>query len=328
MNDLITIIIPVYNGEKYLNKCLDSIINQTYKNLEIIIVNDGSTDNTKKICDEYIKKDNRIKVINKKNEGVSAARNDGIEASAGKYISFVDADDFIEKEFAEKMLDILIKYDAKYVTCGYKRVYDDHTEFVNNDLSEMVVTKDEYIKKLLNVQNGYGFVHMKLIEKDILKNVRFNKELKVGEDALFNIMLCENVDKVVIYNNPLYNYYFNSNSVVRKFDDNYSNKYLLSMQCMFNYIKEKYDVNVNLYNYIAYHVLLVSVNYCFHPLNKNKGTKLLKSVCNIPLYKEAIKKSNFNDLSLTRKISLFTLKHKLYILMGLICKVRQHQFKK
>ena len=141
-------------------------------------------------------------------------------------------------------------------------------------------------------------------------------------------MLCENIDKVLIYNNPLYNYYFNSNSVVRKFDDDYSNKYLLSMECMFNYIKNKYDITVDLYNYIAYHVLLVSVNYCFHPSNKNKGIKLLKNVCNIPLYKDAIKKSNYNDLSLTRKISLFTLKHKLYIFMALICKIRQHQFKK
>ncbi len=325
MNDLVSIIIPVYNGEEYLRRCLDSILNQTYKNLEIIVVNDGSTDSTKKIIDEY--KDKRIKPIHKENEGVSEARNDGIEKSTGRYISFVDADDYIEPDFVEKMLNIIKKYKVKYVTCGYKRVYEDHTEYINNDLSESVVSKDDYIKKLLNVQNGYGFVHMKLIEKEVLNKVRFNKELKVGEDALFNIMLCENIDKVVIYNNALYNYYFNSNSVVRKFDDNYSNKYLLSMQCMFDYIKSKYEITTDIYNYIAYHVLLVSVNYCFHPLNKDRGTKLLKNICNIPLYKEAIKKSNYNDLSLTRKISLFTLKHKLYLLMEFICKIRQHQFK-
>ena len=327
MNDLVSIIIPVYNGEEYLERCINSVVNQTYKNIEIIIINDGSTDNTLDIIKKNANNDLRIKTINKKNEGVSAARNDGIELSTGKFLTFVDADDYIENDYVEKMIFILKKYNAKYVTCGYKRVYDDHTESINDDLTEIVYSKEEYIKKILNVQNGYGFVHMKLISKDVIKDIRFNPKLKVGEDALFNIMLCKNIDKAVVYNNTLYNYYFNSNSVVRKFDEKYSEKYLLSMQCMFDYINNNYKLQDEIYNYIAYHVLLVSVNYCFHPLNKNKGIKLLKKVCNIPLYKESIKKSNYNDLSLTRKISLFTLKHKLYFLMSLICKIRQHQFK-
>ena len=104
---LISIIVPVYNVEKYLKKCLDSILSQTYKNFEVIIVNDGSPDNSQKIIDEYKKKDKRIIVLEKENGGLSSARNYGIEHANGKYISFVDADDYIEKDYVEKLYDCI-----------------------------------------------------------------------------------------------------------------------------------------------------------------------------------------------------------------------------
>ena len=328
-NPLISVIIPVYKVEKYLDKCIDSVINQTYNNLEIILVDDGSPDNCPKMCDEYAKKDKRIKVIHKENGGVGSARNKGIEKSTGDYITFVDSDDWIEKEFIHEMLDIANKYKVDYVTCGYYRVYESKKEIINGNLEEIVIDSKEYVNKLLNVQNGYGFVHMKLIKKTKISNLRFEEKLVVGEDALFNIELCKHINKAVILNKSLYNYFFNSNSVVRKYDEKYVDKYLNSMKYMSEYIEKNYnniETIINLYNYIVYHVMLICVNYCYHPKNNNKY-KSLKKVCNIELFNEAIKKSNYNELSLTRKVTLFTLKFKLYFLTAIICKIRQYQFR-
>ena len=153
---IISIIVPIYNSEKYLERCINSILNQTYTNFELILINDGSKDSSLKICRKYASKDNRIVVIDKENEGVSIARNMGIQRAKGELISFVDADDYIEKTFLEDMLNVMSKYNVDYVTCGYNRVYDDHTEHINNDLSEICMTSYEYLNNLLNVQKGYG----------------------------------------------------------------------------------------------------------------------------------------------------------------------------
>jgi glycosyltransferase involved in cell wall biosynthesis len=326
---LISVIVPVYKVEEYLDKCVDSIINQTYKNLEIILVDDGSPDNCPKMCDDYAKKDKRIKVIHKKNGGVSSARNEGIKFSKGDYISFIDSDDWIDNNYIEEMYNALTYNEADYVCCGYKRVCGNNLEYIHNDEKIIIYNNAELLLKLLNVQNGYGFCHMKLISKKVIKNVVFNEKLVVGEDALFNIELCKNINKAVILNKSLYNYFFNSNSVVRKYDEKYVDKYLNSMKYMSEYIEKSYnnmETKDNLYNYIAYHVMLICVNYCYHPKNNNKY-KSLKKVCNIELFKNAIKKSNYNELSLTRKVTLFTLKFKLYFLTAIICKIRQYQFR-
>lgn len=324
-NPLISIVVPVYNVQDYINRCVESLTKQTYKNLEIILVDDGSTDNSPKMCDDLAKKDNRIKVIHKKNGGVSSARNVGIDNAKGEYISFVDSDDWIDETFCEEMYNTLISNNTDYIMCGYKRVYEDgHMDSFNDDNSIITIDSDTFTNKVLDVEPGYGFVHMKMLKRDKIGKVRFNESLKVGEDALFNIQLCENIDKVTIFSKPLYNYFFNANSLVRKYDSNYVNKYYESMEAMYNFLGDK---NNKVYKYISFHVLLVCVNYCYHPDNKEQ-MKSLKEVCNMPLFKEAIKKTNYDNWSITRKVTLFTIKHKLYLLTAMICKIRQKQFKK
>ena len=120
MNPLISVIVPVYKAEKYLDKCVQSIVNQTYKNLEIILVDDGSPDNCPEMCDEWAKKDSRIKVIHKENGGVSSARNAGLDNSFGDYIGFVDSDDFIENDFYECLYDNLVENGADISFCTFK----------------------------------------------------------------------------------------------------------------------------------------------------------------------------------------------------------------
>lgn len=332
MNDLISVIVPVYNVEKFLNRCVESIVKQTYKNIEIILIDDGSNDGSGIICDNLARDSKVIKVIHKKNCGVSAARNDGINHAKGEFISFVDADDWLEENFLQEMYTEMIKNNVDYITCGYNRVYENYKEGINDDNTKKIVEAEEYINNLLNVQKGYGFAHMKLIRRKAIGDIRFNTNICVGEDALFNIELCRRINRFLIYNKALYNYYFNQNSVVRKYDENYCNKYLDSMKLMNSYILKNYSENKkvvqNLNNYIVYHVLLICVNYCFHPDNNKSGIGLVKKICNIDLFKVAIAESNYNDLSLTRKISLFAVKHRMYIMIACICKFRQKQFRK
>ena len=329
-NPLISIIVPVYNAEKYLDECVESIVNQTYKNIEIILVDDGSQDNSSALCNQWSKKDKRIKTIHKKNGGVSSARNIGISDSKGEWVSFVDADDWIEKDYIKEMIEKANAYNCEYVCCGFNRVYSNRVEHINSNEKIIEHNSNTFLKSLLNVQNSYGFVHMKLIKKSLIDKIRFDENIKVGEDALFNVQLCKRMDKIVIYNKALYNYRLNLDSVVRKYDIDYVDKYTKSMNTMKKYINANYqekNITQMLYNYIAYHVMLICVNYCYHPENKSKY-KSLKEVCKMDIYKDAIKNSNYEDLSLTRKITLFTLKFRMFFLTALICKFRQMQFRK
>ncbi|CDE24502.1 glycosyltransferase group 2 family protein [Clostridium sp. CAG:440] len=339
MKDLISIIVPIYNVEKYLNKCIESIVNQTYENIEIILIDDGSNDNSGIICDEYAKKDNRIIVVHKENGGVSSARNKGLKIAKGEWISFVDADDWIEQTFCQTLLNKVTQEQADIALCGYNRITDNRIEKINANNQEVFLNSNEYLVKSLNPQTGFGFCHMKLIKKEVLKSISFNERIEVGEDALFNIQLSTYIKKAVFLKQPLYNYRINNQSVVKRYDENYANKYLKSMKIIEEYIWQEYneeneeniEIKQNYYNFVAYHIMLIIVNYCYHPDNKmcNAQRKnMLKEVINNDLFIIGLKKSNYNNISLTRKITLYTLKHKLYWLTAIICKIRQKQNRK
>ncbi len=339
MKDLISIIVPIYNVEKYLNKCIESIVNQTYENIEIILIDDGSNDNSGIICDEYAKKDNRIIVVHKENGGVSSARNKGLKIAKGEWISFVDADDWIEQTFCQTLLNKVTQEQADIALCGYNRITDNRIEKINANNQEVFLDSNEYLVKSLNPQTGFGFCHMKLIKKEVLKSISFNERIEVGEDALFNIQLSTYIKKAVFLKQPLYNYRINNQSVVKRYDENYANKYLKSMKIIEEYIWQEYneeneeniEIKQNYYNFVAYHIMLIIVNYCYHPDNKmcNAQRKnMLKEVINNDLFIIGLKKSNYNNISLTRKITLYTLKHKLYWLTAIICKIRQKQNRK
>ena len=147
MNDLISVIVPVYNVKNYLEKCLDSIINQTYKNLEIILINDGSTDESLDICYMYEKKDNRIKVYNQENHGLSYTRNRGIELARGKYIGFVDSDDVISPFMYEFLYKAINEYNSKISICDFVRFSDKPT--FNETYESISLTKIDAIKELM-----------------------------------------------------------------------------------------------------------------------------------------------------------------------------------
>lgn len=332
MDDLISVIVPVYNVEKYLNKCVDSILNQTYTNIEIILVDDGSKDKSGSICDEYEKTDKRVKTIHQSNAGVCSARNIALSESKGKWVAFIDSDDWVEKKYIEELYKCAIKTNSDIVACGYNRVTGSNKECINNSGETTELSPREFLIKVLNPQTGMGFCHMKLYKRKIIKDVLFNVNLSVGEDALFNEQIVSNMDKMCILQKALYNYRINQNSVVRRYDAEYAIKYLRAMEITKEYLLKKYsedeEIIQNYYNFVAFHVLLVAVNYCYTKDNNSKNkTELFKQVCNYSEFKDGIKISNYNNLSLTRKITLFTIKHKIYFLTKSICYIRNIQNK-
>ena len=136
MEDLISVVVPIYNVEKYLKTCIETIIKQTYKNIEIILVNDGSTDNSLQICNEFKEKEKRIKVINKKNGGLSDARNIGLKKAKGKYICFIDSDDFINEKYIEELHSLIIKNNAQIAICSFENV---------NEFGESIYKKEWWL---------------------------------------------------------------------------------------------------------------------------------------------------------------------------------------
>ena len=189
---LVSIIVPIYNVEQYLRKCIDSIINQTYKNLEILLVDDGSPDNCGQICDEYAKKDDRVKVIHKENGGLSSARNCGIEHATGKYIAFVDGDDFVSKNYISNLFTIIKKYNADISLTNKiyyfeKRQEKKATEYElsEEDLSMESTMLLENILKDTLPHETCG----KLYKAEILKSNKYEKGLSVFEDFEYIIRI-------------------------------------------------------------------------------------------------------------------------------------------
>lgn len=212
MQDIITVVVPVYNAEKYLKRCIDSIISQTYVNLDIILVNDGSTDRSGNICDEYAKRDSRVRVIHKENEGVSRARNVGIQDASGKYLIFVDSDDYLNKFYVEKMYTTQMTYQKAYILCGFQMVTEDGKYAGKNLYDEKEEISEVSVRDVINIINKW-LINMpwnKLYHVDILKsnNISMIEDISLAEDLLFNFEYIEKLtnDKVVIVNEPLYTY--------------------------------------------------------------------------------------------------------------------------
>lgn len=222
MIDKVSIIVPVYNVSLYLKECIDSIIHQTYPNIEIIIVDDGSCDGSETICDEYSEKYKNIKVIHQKNAGVSVARNTGISKAEGRYICFVDADDYIAPNLCEELVNS-IDNDIDLVISGFMADYGQRKKFfgvsevVNCSLKDLKKNFDHYYKiPLLNSPCA------KLYKREIIGELRFDKDMATGEDFLFNLKYyecCKNIRFT-----PLADYRYNLtnvNSATKKYKQEY-----------------------------------------------------------------------------------------------------------
>lgn len=219
MDPLISVIVPIYNVEKYLRKCIESIINQSYKNLEIILVDDGSTDSCGSICDEYAKIDKRIKVIHKENGGLSDARNMGIEAAGGDYLMFIDGDDYINEKMAEILYQRIKKDNTDLAMCNLFIVDEKGKDIKERNydmpLKDGIITSDEAVLGLLGNKNGYYVSPCnKLYNRKVFNKIRFPFGKKY-EDAFIMHMIFINCQKISCVSKPLYCYVQRIGSAMR-----------------------------------------------------------------------------------------------------------------
>ena len=305
MGEKISVIVPIYKVEEYLHRCIDSIINQTYTNLEIILVDDGSPDNCPMICDEYAKKDSRIRVIHKKNGGLSDARNAGIDIATGEYIMFIDSDDFVDIEMMESMMKNIIDNNVDMVVCNIKYVYEDR-EVVKYNQADRILDKYEAMEEYLKDGIVQAVAWNKLYKKSLINDMRY-KIGKTNEDEFFTYKVVDKTDKIYYNSRSFYNYIQRGSSIMGK----YSIKRLDGVEASYerlNFIKEKYptlyekekQTFVNLCIY-SYQMILKEPN-----LDKDKqGRKTLNN------YRKKIK---FNKIELKN----YSYKDKLKIYLSKI----------
>jgi len=306
----ISVIIPIYNVENYLEACLSSIVNQTFKDIEIICINDGSTDKSKNILNRYAKKDNRVIMINKKNEGLSIARNIGIDKATGEYIMFVDSDDTLEKECVEEVLKHTSN--TQLCICKLKKHYNGIDNSANKKLEESTIKlrKNNFFKAYC--QKTINGPVCKLYDRKIVKenNIKFIENLSLGEDLLFNLEYIKHINSIVILEKELYNYRLgNSNSL--------GQKYYPNMLWIQNKLMEKIlEVFANVDEEI---LLAETLKYITTPLSnelRNSNINIIKRYFNM----RKLAKSEYFQIEIKKRKSIlkkwdyFLLKNKLYIL--------------
>lgn len=203
----ISIIIPIYNVENYLEKCIQSVLNQTYKDFELLLIDDGSTDNSVKICDDYAQKDNRIRVIHKTNGGVSTARNEGIRNARGEYLGFIDSDDYIEPNMYETLINNIEEYGCDISICGFK-VFDEDTDTVERvqDSGRLeLLNQEQLVSKETDMPWSIRLDTInKLFRKKTIEGLYFREDLKCAEDTLFLHEAIRKMNSGVFIELPLY----------------------------------------------------------------------------------------------------------------------------
>lgn len=217
MESLISVIIPVYNNEKYLCDCIESILAQTYRNIQIIAIDDGSTDKSGEILDQYAKKDNRVEVHHIQNSGVSTARNIGLKHALGEYITFVDSDDTVALDMYEVLLNQFYMNDVDIVHSGYEKIRLDGTS------KPVLGTNEKYcfdcVEGLLHFIKGdlfTGALWNKIYKRSILENLSFDANIKINEDVLFNFYAFKKAKSTVLIDKPLYRYYERDNASTKR----------------------------------------------------------------------------------------------------------------
>ncbi len=248
-NPLVSVIVPVYNAEMYLDKCIQSIAEQTYERLEIILVDDGSTDNSPVICDSWIEKDSRIRVIHKKNGGVSTARNAGIANASGIFFSFVDSDDWILKDMISTLVDLQRKTDADVAGCCAYTVNAGET-FVEQEVPNEVTTEYTFSKVLKdNFPDFLWSLWAKIYRAELFNNLPDDlpEHLVMSEDIMLNTFLYKNSEKIVLTNSKYYIYFRNGNSAI---SGKLTERMILDCQIAYSTMLTSVDKNTDLYKYM------------------------------------------------------------------------------
>lgn len=319
MQKLVSVIVPVYNAESYIKHCLDSICSQTYRNLEIIVINDGSKDSTDCICQEYRNKDPRINYINKQNEGVSKTRNLGIQLAKGQYITFVDSDDYIEPYFIEHMLSALIQYKVGLVRCTY--TYQGKIQ--GYPQTEATETK-KIVKKIIE-GTLMSYVYLLLIDINMCGKVYFKDNLTVMEDTVYYLELMTKYDRIALLNDSLYHHQFNENSILNNTQNHIRNMYGVVDANLYlvNILKQNFPEWLDLAYRKHFEIILAhTLKFYRNEKSINDVARVLKQLDkNSDFRMQIVKHVKFKNQRLQYLLSQCLLKLKCYHLLALFWKV-------
>ena len=317
---MISVIISVYNVDKYLNRSIDAVLNQTYKDLEIILVDDGSTDRSSIICDQYAQKDNRIKVIHKENGGVNSARKIGFYTSCGEFVCFLDSDDYIEPDFMESLYNEF-DHETDMVICSYlvhlgskvkREIYEKRTVYKDRFNDELIKPP---IYKLKNDKCFYDvFLWQRIYRRPVISDDCFISERELlTEDLFFQFYAIKNCRKVKITDKPLYHHCPNDNSLTCRYRPNRLDMVLKREELVRKYFEENH---INLEEERLLGLELRSIVGCVYNYFSQRNFKFFKNEC--VLIKEKYKHFfDFNSKfvpykSVKQKIIVFLLKNNLY----------------
>lgn len=287
---MISVIVPIYKVEKYINQCVDSIIAQTYKNIEIILVDDGSPDSCPEICDEYAKQDDRVKVIHKENGGLMSARQAGLKEASGDYIGFVDGDDWIEPDMYERLAELIEKYSPDMAVCEFFYALTDKKDISNQKLNKSFYGKSELQREvypsMLFAGEYYRFginpcCWSKVYKKSLLENnlYKVTTDIRMGEDAAFTYPCLLEANSICYIDKPLYNYRINPDSMTNAYDSRLEDTILIPYEILKRCFERYNDkqLTTQLDNYLFY-LLNIMIRNEVSPDNKKCSFEIQKTI--------------------------------------------------
>lgn len=281
-NPLISVVVPVYNVEKKLSRCIDSILVQSYTHFELLLINDGSKDYSRVICEEYALKDNRVRIFHKENGGASSARNVGIEQSLGEYICFIDSDDFVSEHYLSSFLVEALKKDKyTFVIQSLKTVIGDGIELKQNQFREGLYSNNSFSELFhTNEISKNGYSVCKLYNSELIKynNIRFNLHINYCEDLLFMLDYLLYVKNVFISSRSNYYYIYSSNSLTNSYNSYETEIYTVqTIECVFKKLVVLYNLNNkakdNFYKNTLGALLIRSISSLYRPIYKKPRIK-------------------------------------------------------
>lgn len=324
----VSVIVPIFNVEKYLNACIDSIVNQTYKNIEIILVDDGSKDNSPVICDKYTKTYNNIITIHKSNEGLGLARNSGLKIATGKFVTFVDSDDFLKKNTIEELVKKVLITGSDTVIGGFERVTDDgkilfverYDEKVYSGADVLTCFFPHLLGSLPNKKDSMRpSVWNALYNLSIIKKyeIKFPSEREfITEDMIFDMYYYKYAKKVCITSNSNYIYRYNNASLTNKYKSDRFDK----IKYLYNFVFDFFKNNSDECYLRAKRQFFVYLRMCIKQERKSKlsiicSLKNIKKICNDKFTKDVISEYPVNKMGIKQRCFIYFVKHKWVLLL-------------
>lgn len=331
---LISIIIPVYNAEKFLKKSIESVINQSYENIELILINDGSTDSSEMICDKYAVADNRIKLISQKNSGPAAARNMGLRHVTGDFVFFLDADDFIEKNTIKILAEKYNEYQVDLVMANFSKLENNgeiikqrasfrpDNELFKHRMKELLKTDIvDYVRHFLKHPSNHliSYCWARLYKISIIRenNIFFNENMRLFEDFVFNLEYLKHTNKIIFVNEPLYTYVMSNNHITASMAVIKSDSLLYDMNIFKNKAIDFFwpvNANAEINHALVHYVIIFMIRSC-RQINKNNRKNIyneIKQMINASIFKEGLRyytpqKDNSRILPVLMKLKLISL---------------------